>query len=48
VKPFGWLDQKDAQKDGFNEEQELKAALQHIYGPIKENEYVSIYSIKLM
>lgn len=47
VKPFGWLNDNDAKNDGFVEEQELKAALQRIYGPIGQNEYVSIYSIKL-
>jgi hypothetical protein len=48
IKPFGWLNDDDAQKDGFCREQELKAALQCIYGPIRQNECVSIYFIQLV
>lgn len=48
VKPFGWLNDDDAQKDGFSQEQDLKAALQRIYGPIRQNEYISIYSLRLV
>lgn len=48
VKPFGWLNDDDAQKDGVCEEKELKAALQRIYGPIGQNEWISIYSIQFV
>jgi Carbamoyltransferase C-terminus/ASCH domain len=48
VKPFGWLNTEDAKKDGFTSEEQLKIALQQIYGPIQPVEYVSIYTVELV
>jgi carbamoyltransferase len=44
-KAFGDLDVKDALNDGFRSLAELRSALAEIYGPIAENEIVTIYTI---
>jgi len=46
IKRFGDLDDGDAKRDGFSSKEELRSALQEIFGAIPEDELVSIYHIK--
>lgn len=48
VKTFGELTDDDARNDGFRNAQELKKSLQEIYGPIRDDEFVSIYMIEFV
>ena len=52
IKPFATLDDEDALRDGFSTQEELREALQElytpIYGPIDDNQYISIYTIRLI
>jgi hypothetical protein len=43
IKRFGLLDDNDTIWDGFKSIEELKAALQRVYGSIGSNQLVSIY-----
>jgi hypothetical protein len=44
-KSFGDLDQGDARRDGFKSIRELFGVLQEIYGPIADEEIVTIYEV---
>lgn len=48
VKAFGELTDDDARNDGFRNVAELKKSLQDIYGPIRDDQFVSIYSIEFV
>ncbi len=48
VKAFGELNDNDAINDGFRNAQELKKSLQGIYGPIRDDQLVSIYAIEFV
>ena len=48
VKKFGQLTQDNAYGDGFSSLNELKNILQKIYGKIEEEEFVTIYSFRLV
>jgi carbamoyltransferase len=45
-KSFGDLDQDDARRDGFKSIGELFEVLREIYGPIADDEIVTIYEVK--
>ena len=48
VKTFGELNDNDAKNDGFRSAMELKKSLQDIYGPIRDDQFVSIYAIEFV
>lgn len=52
IKPFASLNSRDAHRDGFSSEKELKHALQSLYtplyGPIRDDAFVSVYVISLV
>jgi len=47
IKHFGCLTQEDAKRDGFPYSNELKVALQRFYGPIEDDDLVTVYHISL-
>ena len=48
IKRYGELDEEDAVKDGFSCLSDLQNTITTIYGPIGQDELVSIYSFKLV
>jgi uncharacterized protein YqfB (UPF0267 family) len=48
IKKYKDLNESDAKNDGFSTLDELKKVLKEIYKKIKDDEYVTIYTIKLI